>query len=241
MLQLSDVQNKCEPSSEPLLQSFFASVLLPLKPCPCLCAVSCLCSRLNHPVTHLHWFQWHHHAHFQSCTWNTHHGKLIKASAHGFSGFEFVLFSVALCQDGFCSFMMCNHCHQGIITQWWNTLILPFYWKEYYFCFTLLWVLEVALPCQEGSVWFYQPTNLIISFWPPKVLWGFVVDIVGFFLGFFCHYITLQSTKATQIGVGLPSTSQLSPLCHLYGEKAFWREESVLFLFHTCVIDWKCN
>lgn len=41
---------------------------LPPKPCSCLCSVSCLCSRIIYPATHLGSFQWCYHACFLSCT-----------------------------------------------------------------------------------------------------------------------------------------------------------------------------
>lgn len=54
--------------SELLLQAAFTSVILAFKPHSCLCSVSCLSSRITHPVTHLHWFQWCCHTYFQSCS-----------------------------------------------------------------------------------------------------------------------------------------------------------------------------
>lgn len=92
MLQLAYEQNKSELSSKSLQQSFLTFVILPLKPRSCLCSDTCLCSRKIHPLTHLHLFQWHYYAYFQPCTWNTHHGKQIKASAHSFSRFGFGFF-----------------------------------------------------------------------------------------------------------------------------------------------------
>lgn len=84
---------------------FLYTCKLALKLSSCMCLVSCFCSRIIHPVTHLHWFLRCYHAYIQPCICNTHCCKL-EALPHilffFFAKFEF-LFCVALHQDGFCS------------------------------------------------------------------------------------------------------------------------------------------
>lgn len=132
------------------------------------------------------------------------------ASAHGFSSLEFVLFSVASCQDGFCSF-----CYgaESLPPMYYYTVVKHSYFtfllkKKKFYTFLGTWS-GFALPRRQFpvlislKVWIFF--DLLRFF---GVLW-----LIFFFL--FCHYFTLQSTKATQIGLGLPSTSQLSPSLHL--------------------------
>lgn len=84
----------------------------------------------------------------------------------------------------------------GLIKPWLNSLILPFYWtKKFFFCFPLFWILEVALPCQKGSVRFLSACKFdffFFFFWPLKVVQGFVVvfvfDFFSFFFAITLHY-----------------------------------------------------